>query len=209
MKAVKWVLFDFDGTISDSHDAAVQTYNDLSGRFGYRLVDAEELDELRNHTSREILKTLGISIFKLPFVIRAARTRFESRIDSLRPIQGMQDALGRLTRQGLKIGILTSNSNENVLKFLKKNNLEIFDFVSTGASVFGKGRTIRKLLKDHGIHTDEAVYVGDETRDIDAAKFAGIRMVSVTWGFNTRQALQNQNPDFLIDDPLELPSLFG
>ena len=50
----------------------------------------------------------------------------------------------------------------------------------------------------------EIVYVADETRDIEAAKKAKVRIISVTWGFNSREILKKQNPDFLVDRPEEI-----
>jgi phosphoglycolate phosphatase len=207
MKALKWVVFDFDGTISDSNEAALATFNSMSNKFGYRQVTHEQMPALRNKTSREVLKTVGISLLKLPFVVREARLRFEARIDSLQPYQGIQPSLIELKQRGLRLGIITSNSNVNVKRFLQKNELDVFDFVHSGASIFGKARIIKSLMKKWKIMASEAVYVGDETRDIDAAKSAGIRIVSVSWGFNTKEVLQNQGPDFLIDHPFELPKI--
>jgi len=185
----------------------MQTFNDLSDKFGLKKVYSEDLPELRSKTSREVLKHLGISVVKLPFVVRAARAQFQSRIDLLQPIDGIRGSLIRLKDLGYQIGILTSNSDENVRKFLNRNSLDFFDFVSSGASIFGKGRVIRSILRKQKVKGSEAVYVGDETRDIDAARAAGIRMISVSWGFNSRQILERQKPDHLIDHPLELPTL--
>lgn len=46
--------------------------------------------------------------------------------------------------------------------------------------------------------------MGDEIRDIDAAKKTGIKVIAVGWGFNSPQALAAQNPNFLIERPQEL-----
>ena len=46
--------------------------------------------------------------------------------------------------------------------------------------------------------------MGDEIRDIDAAKKTGIKVIAVGWGFNSQEALAAQNPNFLIERPQEL-----
>ena len=102
------------------------------------------------------------------------------------------------------MGILTSTSEENVRKFLKKNKLELFDFIYSGSSIFGKHKVMKSLLKKQKLKRKEVIYVGDETRDIEAAKKAKVKIISVTWGFNTKQILKKQKPDFLIDKPKEL-----
>ena len=124
------------------------------------------------------------------------------------PIHGIDEALAGLKDRNYKMGILTSNSHVNVCRFLQKNELEVFEYVFSGVSIFGKTRVIKNLLRKAKVSPDEAVYVGDETRDIEAAKSAGIRVVSVSWGFNSREILLSQKPDYLLDHPTELGNLF-
>ena len=68
--------------------------------------------------------------------------------------------------------------------------------VTVGVSV--RGLTFQNL------HVSELVYVCDETRDVQAARKAGLRSIAVTWGFNSRKALEKAGPDFIIDQPDEL-----
>jgi phosphoglycolate phosphatase-like HAD superfamily hydrolase len=112
-----------------------------------------------------------------------------------------------LKEMGFRTGILTSNSQENVTQFLIANQLEQFDVIYSGASLFGKSKVIRSALKKQNLKTTDVLYVGDETRDIDAARSAGVRIVSVSWGFNNREILSAQMPDYLIDDPNQLSKI--
>lgn len=50
----------------------------------------------------------------------------------------------------------------------------------------------------------EVIYVGDETRDVEAAKKVGVKVIAVTWGINSEKILRKQNPDYLIVKPKEL-----
>ncbi len=50
--------------------------------------------------------------------------------------------------------------------------------------------------------------MGDETRDIEAAKKSKIKIVAVTWGFNSSNVLAQHQPDFLIDIPQQLTEIF-
>ena len=70
-----------------------------------------------------------------------------------------------------------------------------FDFIHAGSSYFGKKRAIKKVLKMHKI--EQAIYIGDETRDIDAAKQTKICSMAVTWEFNSERILKQYNPDFI------------
>ena len=67
-----------------------------------------------------------------------------------------------------------------------------------------KTKIINNVLRQKQIKTQEVIYVGDETRDIEASKKANVKICSVTWGFNSEEALAKENPDFLIHHPREL-----
>ncbi|HEU4679284.1 MAG TPA: HAD hydrolase-like protein, partial [Terrimicrobiaceae bacterium] len=60
--------------------------------------------------------------------------------------------------------------------------------------------------KQH-VSAAEILFVGDETRDIEACQKVGVRIVAVTWGYNSRRSLVAMKPDFIFDDPKELVAL--
>ncbi|ARV62081.1 carotenoid oxygenase [Nostocales cyanobacterium HT-58-2] len=201
----KVIIFDFDGTIADTVDALVSIANCLAQKFGYIPITQEELALLRNLSSREIIKYSGISVLKIPFLVKKVKTELKSKIKELKPISGIKEALIVLNNEGYKLGIITSNSQENVTDFLKANELDdLFAFVYSGVTIFGKTTIINNVLKQKQIKPQEVLYVGDETRDIEASKKANIKVIAVTWGFNSQEVLAKQNPDFLIHHPSQL-----
>ena len=103
------------------------------------------------------------------------------------------------------MGILTSNSVRNASKFADINNLSgLFDFIYSGRSLFGKEKVIRRMLIHENLSVDRVIYVGDETRDIEASKKAGIPVVAVSWGLHRREVLASLSPDQIADGPEEL-----
>jgi phosphoglycolate phosphatase len=201
----KVIIFDFDGTIADTVDALVNIANRLAVEFNYIQITPEELAILRNFTSREIIKYAGISILKIPFLVKKVKSELKDKIHELKPIDGIQEALIELKNQGQRLGIITSNSQDNVTEFLKINNLDnLFEFIYSGVTIFGKTTIINNALRQKQLKPQEVIYVGDETRDIEASKKANIKVVAVTWGFNSYEVLSKQNPDFLINHPSEL-----
>ncbi|MCJ8279093.1 MAG: HAD-IA family hydrolase [Rivularia sp. ALOHA_DT_140] len=201
----KVIIFDFDGTIADTVDALVNIANSLAVEFSFAPITPEEFLLLKNLTSREIFKYSGIPLFKIPFLLKKVKRELKNKIPELKPIQGIPEALLELQENGSRLGIITSNSKGNVREFLKINNLDnFFEFVHTGVTIFGKTTIINNVLKQRQIKTQDVIYVGDETRDIEASKKAQIKICSVTWGFNSEEALSKENPDFLIHHPREL-----
>ena len=200
----KVIIFDFDGTLADTVDILLSITNRLSAEFGFKSATKEELAQLSNLNSWQILQYSGISIFKFPLLIRRLKAELHSEVPHIQLFPGIKEVLLELKKRGFQLGIITSNSKENVLGSLEKNGLQdTFTFIYSG-STFGKHKVINKWLRIENIHTEKVVYVGDEIRDIDAAKKTGIKVIAVGWGFNSQEALAAQNPDFLIERPQEL-----
>jgi phosphoglycolate phosphatase len=137
--------------------------------------------------------------------LRRVKKELNKEIADLKPFTGIAESLFQLKEHGYKLGIITSNMEDNVIAFLKNNNLHLFfDFIHTGTTLFGKHKIIDKLIKRHKFCLDKIIYVGDETRDIEAAKKSKIKIIAVSWGFNSPTILAQYNPDFLVNHPQEL-----
>lgn len=207
---VKVIIFDFDGTIADTQNAIVEITNRLAEEFGYKPVDELELAQLQNLSSREIIKQSKISLFKIPFLLKRVKEELGKEIDRLEPVPGIISSLISLKEKGYRLGIITSNSKENVAVFLENNGLSsFFEFTYSGTSLFRKHKVIRDVLRQKKLMAKEVIYVGDETRDIKAARKSKIKVISVGWGFNCATVLAQYQPDFLIEKPRELVEIVG
>jgi len=201
----KTIIFDFDGTLADTFETIVSITNSLAVEFGHQPVGEEDIPKLQNLSSQKIVRQSGISVFKIPFLIRRLRRELENRITEVSLFPGIKELILDLKAEGYVLGIITSNSRENVIALMAINDLEnSFDFICSSSRLFGKHKAIAKLLKREKLEREKAFYVGDETRDIDAAKKAKIRAIAVSWGFNSTEALARSNPDFLASHPQEL-----
>ena len=202
---IKVILFDFDGTLADTLDALVKITNRLSLEFGYQPVSPEDILQLKQLSSREVIRQSGVSLFKLPFLLRKVRAELNSEIQAFSLIPGMKEVLLELHQQGNHLGIVTSNALENVHLFLENNEVQnLFGFIYSEMKIFGKSKVIKRFLNREGLKPEEVVYVGDETRDIEAAQQTQIRVIAVAWGFNSPEILASHQPDFLIHTPTEL-----
>ena len=201
------MIFDFDGTIADTFTAVVSTLNALSTEFGYRRAEPEELPALTRMEPRELAQRMGLAWHTLPALVLRVRKEMARNMPNVLPCPGIVPALTALRARGIRVGILTSNNRENVAAFLAQNPALAFDFVSTGSGLFSKQKRLARLLRKHGLALAETCYVGDETRDIEAAQALGMRMVSVAWGFSAPELLAAKQPDHLLTHPSELLSL--
>jgi len=204
MANIKLVIFDFDGTVADTFKYGVKIANSLSSRFKYDLIMPDKEEHYRGKSAQEILKEAGISWFKLPFVATRFQIEFSKVIDELMPCGNIIEVIKTLSKK-YELGIITSNSEKNVNRFLENNNLtNIFSFIISNKKLFGKAKTFKKIIKDRKLVEGEFIYIGDETRDIEAAKKLKVKIISCSWGFNTYDLLKKFEPDYLINKPEEI-----
>ena len=203
----KIAIFDFDGTIANTLDPVIAIVNRISKEFGHKPVLEKEIPLLRGKKPREILSHLGIPVYKLPFWIKRIRSEINQEIADLKPSTNLKPTLIKLRENGCKIGILTTNTEENVKKFLESNQMDVFDFFYSGKSVFGKGKLLKKIITKYKLAKEDVFFVGDEIRDMEAGRKAEIFTIAVSWGFNSKVALQKEKPNFIIDSPTELESI--
>ena len=197
-------LFDFDGTLADTLEISSTILNELAAEFRFRPLPPEELEAARRLGTREFIRHLGVRPWRVPGIARRGLLKLQDRISEVMPIAGIPETLAELHARGHRIGILTSNSETNVLAFMARHRLPYFHFVRTSSKLFGKARVMHRILRSEKVSTGKVVYVGDETRDIEAAREAGMRIAAVTWGFNAPETLAALSPDHLLSSPAEL-----
>ena len=204
------LIFDFDGTIADTLDESLRIYNSLADQYGLRKISEGDVAELRHLSLGKLFDHLGVARHRAPKIIYQGTRILKSRIANLPLISGMAEVLPVLRSSADHFGILTSNSVDNVSLFLETRDLQdVFTFVSSTSKLSGKARHLRGIRKSYAMDTEKMIYIGDEIRDIRAAKKAGVAIAAVAWGFNSSESLQAEDPDFLLHHPDELLSLLA
>ena len=198
------LIFDFDGTICDSYRESLRMMNELAPEFGFNVVAESDFELLKDKGTAEFRTLLGVAVHKIPAILIQGRKRMRAQAAGLRPIAGIDDALRSLHQHEFRLGILTSNSRENVELFLERNKLGMFDFVHGESSMFGKARILKKIMKQRGLQPAQVAYVGDEARDVKAANTAGVTALAVAWGFNSQRLLREAGPAAILSQPREL-----
>ncbi|WP_295878217.1 HAD hydrolase-like protein [uncultured Thiohalocapsa sp.] len=206
--ALRWrlVIFDFDGTLADSFPWFAEVLNDVAARWRFRPVAAADAERLRHAGAVEILRHLRVPGWKAPLVARDLRRRMSADIHRIHPFAGVDSLLAELEGAGCELGIATSNTAANVRAVLGPAALRRVHHLEAGVSIHGKGARLRRMLKRAGVSAAEAIYIGDEIRDIHAARAAGIAAGCVAWGYNRPLALRRERPDLLFDTVREIPA---
>jgi len=199
--------FDFDGTLADTLPWFESILDSVADKYGFRKADAAERARLRHHSAHDILKILGIPMWKMPAIMTHVRQLMREVDPSVQLFDGMAEALTQVRASGLRLAVVSSNSAANVRRVLGPQAAEWFDDFECGTDMFGKAAKLKRLLARHRVAPQRCVLVGDEMRDIDAARKAGVRAAAVAWGYNHVDALRAHNPDDVILAVADLPAV--
>lgn len=200
----KLAIFDFDGTLADSFDFFLASHNTLARRHGFAELDLARIDEYRGQEPRELMRSQGIPMWKLPFIAKDFMEMMARNAEGIRLFDGIADALHWLSASGVQLAIVTSNSLENVTRVVGNEMLKRMCHIEAGASMFGKRRRLERVLKTSKVARQHAIYVGDQATDAQAARAAGIAFGAVRWGYATATMLDKHSPAMTFGSVPEL-----
>lgn len=204
--SVKSVVFDFDGTLADTFETIITAINLLAPTYGFKSLSSQEVEHLRGTDLHlNLLKNYNISKLQLPFIVLKIQSYLKNNLELIKPIVGVTEVILACKEQNWQLGVLTSNSGKTVANFLENNQIAgLFDFIYSSRNIFAKHHLMSRMLKEQGLQAREVVYVGDESRDVKAARKVNMNVIAVSWGFTKREALVASEPDALVDQPAEL-----
>ena len=191
-------ILDLDGTLADSFPWFLRHVNDVADRFGFRRIEEDEIEPLRGAGSREILKRLEVPLWKLPLIARHMRRLKAAHIGDIPLFPEVEPMLRALHDSGMRLALVSSDNEANARRQLG-TAAELFTVFACGASIFGKAAKFRHVLGRAGISHPEAIAIGDEVRDIEAARAAGIACAAVTWGYAAPEALRALAPNLVFE----------
>jgi phosphoglycolate phosphatase len=202
-------IFDFDGTLADTLPWFASVFNGVADRYRFRRIEPGELEALRGVENRALMRHLGIPVWKVPFIAGHMRQLAARDADRLRLFDGAAPLLRRLHEAGVTVAIVSSNTESNVRRVLGPETAALVAHYACGASIFGKHRRFRAVLARTRVPAARAIAIGDEIRDIDAARRAGIACGAVTWGFALPEALAARGPDAVFTSFEEIAGRLG
>lgn len=196
------IIFDFDGTIADSFDYIAGFLAEEAGQT--RLPDQQK-KTLRGQPMVAMARQLGHPWWRLFGLFLKGRRQMAASINDVQPFAGVPDVIRKLHAEGHELFVVSSNTVKNIHQFLHHYQLhEYFLEIYGGVGLFGKAPALRRLLKDQKLEKADAVYIGDEIRDVKAAQAIKLRIVAVGWGFARPDDLKALRPTALATDPAGL-----
>lgn len=187
------VAFDFDGTLADTFPFFVKVFNTLADAHGFRRVGKDEAESLRGKDARDVMKHVGLPLWKFPRVALQFKTMMAAEIEGITLFDGIADMLQTLHAHGVVLAIVSSNAESNVRRVLGPQAALISHY-ACGAALLGKRQHLRELLRHGPWRSSEMLYVGDELRDAEAARAEDVAFGAVAWGYTRFDALQAVGP---------------
>lgn len=208
----KYVIFDFDGTVTDTGEGILKS---LQFAFKDNGQEVPDLSDLRKFIGPPIHYSFAtfynVSEEDIPAYIKSYRKRYrEKGIYECYLFEGMRETIESLRSKGIKIGIASSKPEsliKDVSEYLKITDL--FDAVSgtllDDSNHSGKTDLVLRAMNMLGA-TDksEVLMVGDRYFDIDGANGAGVDSVGVLFGYGSEEEFKEHNATYIISKAEEI-----
>jgi phosphoglycolate phosphatase len=193
------VIFDLDGTLADSFPWFIGSLNTVADQFRLRRVGEHEIEPLRRADVPDILKHLGVSRWRLPMIARYMRQLKSTQLDTISLFPGVEETLRTLKAGGVTLTLVSSDNEQNAKAVLGPELAALFSQYNCSAALFGKAGKFRRVMKRAGVKPYQVLAIGDEVRDLNAARTAGIDFAAVTWGYTAPEKLRTFKPDIVFE----------
>ena len=202
---IKYLVFDFDGTLADSTEGIVRTTRATFARMGLPTPAESDIRQGIGLPLKGDLKTAGIPADRLDEGADIYHEVFyEIAPKHIVLFPGVKEALEKLASRGYRMAIATSRSEPSLVMLLGEHGIaQYFEVLGTVGSVERPKPNpdiVLWVLGRMGATPDQALVIGDTVYDIQMGKAARCRTCAVTYGNHGRDQLQASEPDFLIDD---------
>ncbi len=201
------IVFDFDGTLANTYGIVLSLYNAEAANYGLRTISAEDWEAIRRMRFSEMLKFAGIKPHQVPKYLTIGKQILKGHIEQIELFDGVVDMIKRLKTAGHDLFVLSSNAEDTIQAVLERYGLSELS-VMKSSKLFGKATSLKRLVRVNKLQPDQVWMVGDEVRDVVAAKKAGIHAMAVTWGFHLKEMLAPAKPDAYAETPEQLTDFF-
>lgn len=200
------ILFDLDGVLADSRRPIIDCVNEALEALGLaRKTDEEIVPMIGPPTEIGFAMVLDVAP-EDPLVddlVRGYRARYATELMTTPSYPGVPDTVRQLGQDHL-LGVATSKPRRFALPTLEAIGLATEFAYVAGPEPDGPNDKLSMVTEAAKALPDAQVMVGDRSFDMLAAKELGLTAIGVTWGFGTREELEEAGADELVDSAAEL-----
>ena len=212
-KMIEAVIFDLDGTLLNTLEDLTDSCNAALKKFNF---PERSIEEVRGFVGNGLEKLMerAIPLGKENPQFSECFAQLKSEYaknwqNKTKAYDGVLDALNELNSRGIKTGIVSNKPDEQVKELA---SLYFSAYINPQTAVGERPGIKRKpapdslneVIKILGVNKSAVVYAGDSDVDIETARAAGIRCISVSWGFRSKEFLQEHNATLIVSNTKEL-----
>ena len=208
------IVFDLDGTLIDTLEDLKDSVNYAMNVYGF---PERSLEEIRTFVGNGVGKLIeraipdGIENPLYKECLKVFQDHYSKNMQNkTAPYNGIKELLAELKDRGFKMAVVSNKFDSAVKKLVKEffgDYIKVAIGESENVSRKPAPDTVIKALAELGSAPDKAVYVGDSEVDVMTAKNSKLTCIGVTWGFRTREVLEKEGAQYIIDEPHQLLSI--
>ena len=214
----KLLIFDLDGTLADTIHTIRDAVNMCMEHFGYPTLTYTQTRDNVGFGARELIRR------SLPPEVAESKEKYEEIFEYFTPCyrithdkidgcyDGLYEVVCELYRSGFELAVLSNKPDALVGGIVKKLFPDGMFKIAQGQTELPKkpDPTVPVMIaKQLGYAPSDTYFIGDSEVDVLTAKNAGMHSVAVSWGFRSREVLENSAPDVIVDTPDELLRFFA
>ena len=211
MKNFNTIIFDLDGTLTDTLDDLRSSVNYALSQFGF---PERSRDEIRSFVGNGVRKLIYRSVPENTDTATAEKClevfrehyKANSCVET-KPYDGIVDLLETLKKRGIKTAVVTNKMHEaaaDIVDYFFDGLIDVTIGQSEKIAPKPAPDSVFLALEKLGVSKEDAVYVGDSEVDCMTAHNAGIPCIGVTWGFRDREVLEANGAQLIADSPCEI-----
>lgn len=210
----KAVVFDLDGTLNDTIASIKRSADEALGRFGFGPYTVEQYKYFVGDGAAVLVeRCLEAGGDKEHVHFKEAYAEYQKVFEKycmyrVRPYEGIRELLSALKARDVKLAVLSNKPHRRTVEVIQEVfGEECFDIVlgqTEGIQRKPSPEGVFYILKQLGLTAEEILYLGDTGTDMQTGKAAGAFTVGALWGFRTKEELEENRADAVIDHPLKL-----
>ena len=198
-------IFDWSGTLIDNFQCFCQACGLMFKDLGREPISEEEI---RSNFTLPYMKFWNRYFPNLSKEDQCELyEKYIHQVGEPKLFEDVAEMLTLIHDQGWRLFILSSDPISKLIIEIENSAMSHL-FEKIVGNVHEKGGVIRSLVNEFNLNESEVYYVGDTSGDIEAGKFANVKTIGISWGFQDKNKLSDSKPDFLIDNILEIRKLF-
>lgn len=209
-----YVIFDLDGTLLNTIDDLADAGNEVCCRLGWPTHTVEQFKLMVGNGMAKLVERFAPADTAREQLEQAYRMFMEwyaiHKEDKTAPYAGMPQAIDKLRGAGISAAVLSNKADEmagSVVEVYYPNLFPVVQGALPGVPAKPDPTLLYRLMERMGAKEEQTLFVGDSNVDIRTAKNGNLTSCGVLWGFRSREELEQEGADFLVETPEELVHL--